>query len=74
LAKRINLFALRLALLLGSQKHLDRRQNAIFLVLRIECIELRIEFGQLVLFAFASRQGDYGECDENGDGFTHGVS
>src|ERR1035437_9075023 len=72
LAEWINLFALRLALLLGSQENLDRCQNAILLVLSVERIELRIEFGQLVLLALASCQGEYRECDDNCSGFTHG--
>jgi hypothetical protein len=74
LAERVNLFALRLALLLGSQKHFDRRQNAILLVLRIERIELRIEFDQLILLALASSNREYGECDDDGNIFTHGAS
>src|ERR1035437_5044819 len=74
LAKRINLFALRLALLLGSQKHFDRRQDAILLVLRIECIELRIECGQLVLLALAASNRECSNCDNDGEGVTHGAS
>src|ERR1035441_9246649 len=74
LANRINLFALRLALLLGSQKHLDRSQNAILLVLRIERIELPIEFDQLMPLALSSCQCEYGECDDDGNRFTHGAS
>src|SRR5665213_337156 len=71
LADWVHLVSLCFALRIVVFHLFDWSGDAVLLVLRVESVELRVEFGKLILFAFASGEGEGDESDDNNYGFTH---